>query len=203
MLPFGQHLNNTHYTENYMPAWGALIPADDLVVRRYVQVLPMHCYIDFYFRRFRSAIQFSQHFPYINPSRASPDLVMREGDHIILATGEHRWQTAVFLTTGIVSQCQLVEPGWTGSSNATQVRRIALCPFTIEYQHAIAFIGNALALGKDVDTFLGPLSDGNMVFGTRPKNNGGGLASMSPHSIYYYVWPDLSRSWAIYTITPR
>ena len=152
-------------------------------------------------RCFRNTIRFSHHLPYINPSHASPDLVVREGDRIVLANMENRRQTAVFLTMGIISQCQLVVPGWSSSSNATQVQCIALCPFTIKYQRAVATIGTALQLGPQVDSFLGPLLDGNMVFGTRPQSTNG-LVSTSITAFIILFFLISYRSWAIYTLAP-
>ena len=133
------------------------------------------CNIDLCRRRFRCAIRFRNHLPYINPSRASPSLVTREGDRLLISTAERRRQTAVFLTVGIVAQCELVSPGWGGTSNSYQVRRIAVCPFSTEYQRAIAFFGNILG----TKMFVGALSDGNMIFGTRREASSGGSASRS------------------------
>jgi hypothetical protein len=77
---------------------------------------------------------------------------MREGDRLVLASTQ--------LTTSIVSQCQLMTPGWGGSnSNSYKVRRISVCPLTVEYQHTIAFIANVLGL----ESVCGPLNDGHMV----------------------------------------
>ncbi|KAF8351717.1 hypothetical protein F5887DRAFT_912413 [Amanita rubescens] len=161
MMPFGQQasVNSFHYTENYSPTWAAL--RGDAVTRR----------------RFRCAIRFRNHSPYVNPSRASPSLVTRDGDRLLLSTPapqQGQRQTAVFLTAGIVSQCELVTPGWSGTSNSYQVRRIAVCPFSTEYQRAIAFIGNVMG----TKMFLGALSDGNMIFGTRRE--GANVGSASP-----------------------
>jgi hypothetical protein len=187
MLPFGAGQNNNHFTEDYTPVWGTLVPADDIVARRYL--LPSCQYVDVLIsisRRFRNAIGFSHELPFINPSRASPELVMREGKHIVLANAENRHQTAVFLTMGIVSQCQIVSPTWNGnSSNASQVWRISVCPFTIEYQRTVSMIGNALDLGHGTDSFLGPLSDGNLVFRTRPQSANLTSMSITPCAIVF------------------
>jgi hypothetical protein len=201
MVPFGQ-FNNHHYTEEYTPAWGALVPTNDLISRRYAP--PAYHYVKvliFISRCFRNAIRFSQHLPYLNPVCTSLELVMREGDRIVLANTENCCQMAVFLTTGIVSQCQIVNPGWTSSSNATQIRRIALCPFTTKYQRTVSMIGNALQLGEEVDSFLGPLSDGNMTFGMCPQNNGS-LASKSNPIFPPHLFLISSRSQAIHTLSP-
>ena len=180
MVPFGQFNPEQHGTEDYMPAWGALVPADDMISRWYAP--PSYHSVKLLIsisRLFRNAMCFSQHLPYINHLRTVlPELVMWEGDRLLLANTENCRQTAVFLTMGIVSQCQLVVPSWTTTGNGAQVHRMSLCPFTIKYQCTVAMIGNALQLGEDVGSFIGPLSDGNMTFGTHPQNNGN-LASMS------------------------
>ncbi|KAF8713521.1 hypothetical protein AX14_012974 [Amanita brunnescens Koide BX004] len=150
LTPFGHISSHSqmHYTENYTPAWAAL--HGDALTRR----------------RFRSAIHFVHHLPFVNPARASPSIVNREGGRVLVANSQQHRQTAVFLTTGIVSLCELITPGW---QNSQQVRRISLCPFTIEYQRTIAYIGKVLG----IKSFVGALSDGNIVFSMRPEGTGG------------------------------
>ena len=111
-MPFGHISSHSqmHYTENYTLAWAAL--RGDALTRRYVYILPY-----FYFiwlsccRQFRSAIHFVHHLPFVNPAHASPSIVNHEGDHVLVANSQQRCQTAVFLTTGIVSLCELITPG--------------------------------------------------------------------------------------------
>jgi hypothetical protein len=99
----------------------------------------------------------------------------------VVANSQTRRQTAVFLTTGIVSHCKLVSPGWGGSQNSHQVRRITLCPFTVEYQHTVAYIGNVLG----VKLFVGALSNGSIVFSTRPEAAGSVAASVSVFFFFF------------------
>lgn len=90
-------------------------------------------------------------------------MVQRENDRVILSNGSFKKQSAVFLTTGVVSYCQLIAPGNTLTTGNYKVKQILLCPFGIEYERASAFIGGAL----DVNDYVGQLSDGNLVFVTR------------------------------------
>jgi hypothetical protein len=83
---------------------------------------------------------------------------------------------AVFLTTGIVSECQLVTPGYFGNTSTYLGRRICICPLHIEYQRAAAFIGNSL---KHKVSYLGPLFNGIISFSTR-KDTGSAGGIMSP-----------------------
>ena len=106
----------------------------------------------------------------------------REGDRLLISNPQLRRQTAVFLTVGIVAQCELVTPGWGGTSNSYQVRRIAVCPFSTEYQLAIAFFGNVLGCKM----FVGALADGNMIFGTRREATGSGSASMLSSPLMFH-----------------
>jgi hypothetical protein len=114
--------------------------------------------------------------PYINPLRASPALAVRENDRIVLANTEGRRQTAVFLTTGVVSECNLVTPAYFGNTTTYMGRRICIYPFHTEYQRAVAYIGNTL---KHRQSYLGLLFNGTLSFSTR-KDVGSGSSVMSP-----------------------
>ena len=134
---------------------------------------------NFVSRRFRRAVCFSCALPYINPSRASPSLVVRENDRIVLANVENRRQTAVFLTMGVVSECHPVTPGYFGSMSTYLGRRICIYPLHIEYQRAAAFIGMAL---KHEVKYTGPLFNGTISFSTR-KDVGSGSGITSPSTL--------------------
>ncbi|KAF8706958.1 hypothetical protein AX14_013751 [Amanita brunnescens Koide BX004] len=148
---------NNHQLENYSPVWAALNTDDDPLGRR----------------RFRKAIRFVSAPPFINPSRASPALVVREVDRIMLA---NRRQTAVFLTTGIVTECQLITPGYFGNTSTYLGRRICIYPFHTEHQRAAAYIGMALNHKKQ---YSGPLYNGALSFSTR-KDTGSTSGVTSP-----------------------
>lgn len=101
---------------------------------------------------------------------------MRENDRIVLANTEGRRQTAVFLTTGVVSECNLVTPAYFGNTTTYMGRRICIYPFHTEYQRAVAYIGNTL---KHRQSYLGPLFNGTLSFSTR-KDVGSGSSVTSP-----------------------
>jgi hypothetical protein len=83
-----------------------------------------------------------------------------------VVNAQQRRQTAVFLTMGIVTLCEVLIPGW---QNSQQVRRITLCPFSVEYQRTVAYISNVLG----IRSFVGALSDGCIIFSTCPEGAGG------------------------------
>ena len=120
-------------------------------------------------RRFRSAIHFTHSLPFINPSCVALSMVQCDGDWVCLANPTFRKQSAVCLTTGVISYCQLIVPGNSLTTGNFKVKQILLCPFGIEYERISAFIGGAL----DVSDYVGQLSDGNLVFVTRGEGHGG------------------------------
>ena len=77
-------------------------------------------------------------------------MVQREGDRICLSDAHFKKQPAVCLTTGIVSYCQLIELGTTLTAGNYKLKQLLLCPFGIEYERAVAFIGGALDVTKYV-----------------------------------------------------
>ena len=111
-------------------------------------------------RHLQSAICFTHSLPFVNPSRISLDMVQHEADRIVLANNSFKKQAAIFLTTGVVSQCQLITPRNSLTSRNYKVKQILLCPFGIEYELTGALFGNAL----DVNDYVGQLFEGNLVF---------------------------------------
>lgn len=100
-------------------------------------------------------------------------MVQRDDNRIALASNLFKKQSAIFLTTGVVSQCQLIVPGNSLTSGNYKVKQILLCPFGVEYELAGAFFGNAL----EVKDYVGQLSDGNLVFMTRGEGHSSGGAT--------------------------
>ncbi|KAF8324384.1 hypothetical protein F5887DRAFT_1086609 [Amanita rubescens] len=149
---------NNHQLELYSPVWAALNTEDDPLCRR----------------RFRNAVRFQSSLPYINPARASTDLATRDGDRLVLSGPGNRRQNAVFLTTGVVNECQLITPGYFGTSSSYLARRITIYPLHTEHQRTAAFIGNLL----NHETYLSTLYNGIMSFATR-SGNGGATSSPS------------------------
>ena len=148
----------------------------------------MFCYFINYsgYRRLRSAVRFTESLPFVNPSRAPLSTVQRDGDRVILANALFRKQSAVFLTTGVVSYCQLITPGNSLTTGNYKIKQILLCPFGVEYERASAFIGGAL----DIDDYVGQLSDGNLVFATRGEGFVGstGFTGVTCEFIYHWDW---------------
>ncbi|KAK2460212.1 hypothetical protein APHAL10511_007771 [Amanita phalloides] len=153
---------NNHQLELYSPVWAALKTENDPLCRRH----------------FRNAVRFQTSLPYVNPARASTDLAMRENDRIVLAnTGAgNRRPNAVLLTTGVVNECQLVTPGYFGSSSSYLARRIGIYPLNIEHQRTAAYIGNLL----NHATYLSTLYNGIMSFATRGGNSGAASSPSTP-----------------------
>ena len=85
-------------------------------------------------------------------------------------TENNRQQIPVFLTTGLVYDCHLVNPASFGSNSTTLGRRIAIYPFHIEHQCAVAFIGNTLKR----ESYLGPITNGYVAYSTRNLKEGTG-----------------------------
>ncbi|KAF8326446.1 hypothetical protein F5887DRAFT_925345 [Amanita rubescens] len=134
-----------HATEEYSLVWGALETEGDEGVLS---------------------------LPFINPSCIPLSMVQRENDRVILANAQFKKQSAVFLTTGVVSYCQLIMPGNSLTTGNYKVKQILLCPFGVEYERASAFIGGAL----DISDYV--------VFVTRGESYGGsgqtGVTSPGP-----------------------
>jgi hypothetical protein len=105
--------------------------------------------------------------PYINPAHASLDPVMRENDRIVLANSTTTGcrANAVFLMTGLVSKCNLVNPSYYGNTASYMSRRISIFPFHTEHPLAAAYICGAL----NNDIMLGPLFNGVLSFLTRKE----------------------------------
>ena len=79
-------------------------------------------------------------------------------------------QNAVFLTTGIVTECAILNPAssWVqgGGQTGPPVKRIRLRPFAIEYERTVAFFGNFLDVDKS-NCFGGPIYGNGLSFSTR------------------------------------
>jgi hypothetical protein len=122
-------------------------------------------------RHFRNAIRFKLELPFINPSCASFDLVARESDRLVLANTGRSLQTAIFLMTGLVSECHLVTPTYLGNLHTYMARQICIYGFHTEYQRTVAYIGDAL---NHDSTYYGPLVNGALSFSTRKDTGMGG-----------------------------
>ena len=116
------------------------------------------------------AVKFTSAMPFVNPSRAPPSVVQLQGGRFM--NSDIPTQNAVFLTTGIISECALVtatesSPPSYGVPGAA-VRRVKLRPFAVEFERAAAFFGHFLDT-KGSDEYLGPIYNNGLAFVTRKE----------------------------------
>jgi hypothetical protein len=121
-------------------------------------------------RLLQHAVQFSSAMPFVNPSRAPLSVVCLQGGRFV--SSETPVQNAVFLTTGIITECSLLSSAESWSPvvgvPGASVQRIRLRPFSAEYDRAAAFFGNLLNTNKS-DDYGGPFYDGGLTFVTRKE----------------------------------
>ena len=115
--------------------------------------------------------------PFINSARASPALVgseaNRNGKRIVM---KGTTNPAIFVMTGLVIQCSLVDPATMGRGDtAFKNKMICLKPLNVEYEHATSFLGHAAGLqpvGQDPHLkYSGPVYEGDITFTTRRAPN--------------------------------
>jgi hypothetical protein len=126
--------------------------------------------VDLFVRLLKRAVKFASASPFINPSRASPLLTSLHTGRYVIA--ERRTQNAVFLTTGLITECSLVNAVGTwassGAASGPPVKRIRLRPFSVEFERAAAYFGCFLGLG-DSEEYGGPVYNEGLSFGTRKE----------------------------------
>ena len=119
------------------------------------------------------AVKFSSAVPFVNPSRAPLSLVQLQGGRFVIP--QLGSQNAVFLTTGVITECALVNAagGWSSTVGApgAAVKRMKLRPFTVEYERAAAFLGSFLDT-KGGEEFPGPIYNNGLAFATRKEGAG-------------------------------
>lgn len=111
----------------------------------------------------KSALKFTSHAPFINPSLASPDLVAVEKDHLIWPETKMK---AVFFTTGCVSACNLVDPAQ-GHNNSPAVKKLLLFPITGIFQEALDFFGFKFKVGQAA----GQIVNGMVAYSTKKEGH--------------------------------
>ncbi|KAF8333775.1 hypothetical protein F5887DRAFT_1079947 [Amanita rubescens] len=116
-----------------------------------------------------AAVKFTSCLPFINPSRASPDLVVYDGGKICFS-GENSklGKNAVFLTTGLIVDSQLRTPADSVINPGHKVRQVLLLPFGGEIQRLLAFIGTVFS----TDEFVCLLESGSLILTTRRDGAG-------------------------------
>ena len=110
-----------------------------------------------------TALKFVTYAPFINPSWASPDIVVVEKDHLVWA--DSRTNT-VFLTTGCVSACNLIVPA-AGINNSAAAKKLLLFPIEGLFQDALDFFGFKFNMSQAA----GQLSNGVVTYLTKKEGH--------------------------------
>ena len=124
-------------------------------------------------RLLASAVRFSTVLPFVNPARAVLSAVRLEGRKLVVQGvkgNSFEGVNAVFLTTGIITECTIVKPAtsWAplGGPPGSPVKRIRLRPFAIEYERTVAYLGTLLEI-ENAKGYAGPISSKGLGFSTR------------------------------------
>jgi hypothetical protein len=133
--------------------------------------------------RVESALRFSSSAPYINPSLASPDLVVIEKDHLVWADSR---MNAVFFTTGCVSACNLITPA-PGINNTAAAKKLLLFPIDGIFQDALDFFGYKFK----VTLAAGQINNGVVTYSTK-KEGHAVYASSSGMFVHFHIVPWLT-----------
>ncbi|KAF8329029.1 hypothetical protein F5887DRAFT_1081410 [Amanita rubescens] len=120
-------------------------------------------------RQLTAAVKFTHTLPFLNPSRASPNLVAYDAGKICFK-GENSKQgrNAVFLTTGLVVESQLKNPTDSSINASHKIRQVVLLPFAGEVQRLLAYIGTVF----ETDEYLCLLDSGSLLLTTRREGAG-------------------------------
>jgi len=133
-----------------------------------------------------SALKFTSHAPFINPSLASPDLVAVEKDHLVWADSR---LNAVFFTTGCVSACNLITPA-PGINNGAAVKKLLLFPIEGIFQDGLDYFGCKFK----VTQAAGQISNGMVTYATKKE----GHTVYSSSSSKFLHFPCISLSLIIF-----
>jgi hypothetical protein len=127
------------------------------------------------FRLLAKAVNFIAVLPFVNPARAPLSTVKLEGRNYVVqgpAGNKFEGLNAVFLTTGIITECCIIKPAssWSpgGGQDGPAVKRVRLCPFAVEYGRTAAFLGQFLDIEKTGE-FSGPVYNNGLAFTTRKE----------------------------------
>ena len=130
-------------------------------------------------RLLERAVKFRFLFPFVNPARASTEMVEMDNSRFVLNDFKYKGNNAMFIMTGQVIDCKLlngeasVEPNMFNNNQAGPlVKRIHVRLFSIEYKRFCAFIGLHLQLNNANRSFIGPTSINGVTFSTRKMGSG-------------------------------
>jgi hypothetical protein len=110
-----------------------------------------------------TALKFVSHAPFINPTWASPDIVVVDKDHLVWPESR---MNAVFLTTGCVSACNLITPA-AGINSSAAAKKLLLFPIEGIFQDALNFFGAKFK----VSHAAGQLSNGVVTYSTKKEGH--------------------------------
>ncbi len=110
-----------------------------------------------------TALKFVSHAPFINPSWASPDIIVVDKDHLVWLDSR---MNAVFLTTGCVSACNLITPA-AGINNGAAAKKLLLFLIDHMFQDALEFFG----VKFKVTQAAGQLSNGVVTYSTKKEGH--------------------------------
>ena len=124
-------------------------------------------------RLLECAVKFRFSLPFINPARASLQMVEMDNSRFVLKNFKYKRNNAVFIMSGQVIDCKLlsgeasVEPNMFNNNQAGPlVKRIRVRLFSIEYEWFCAFIGLHLQLNNANQSYIGPTSINGVTFST-------------------------------------
>ncbi|KAF8315105.1 hypothetical protein F5887DRAFT_920937 [Amanita rubescens] len=120
-------------------------------------------------RQLTSAVNFTHSLPFLNPSRASPNLVVFDAGKICFK-GENSklGKNAVFITTGLIVESQLKDATDSTINAGHKIRQVILLPFAGEVQRLFAYIGTVF----ETDEYVCLLDSGSLILTTRREGAG-------------------------------
>ncbi|KIL57948.1 hypothetical protein M378DRAFT_181472 [Amanita muscaria Koide BX008] len=169
LVPYGRHAGSDQYMIGYTQLYNSLRNDRDQGL-------------------LRAAVRFTSSLPFINPSRADPNIVLIENGRICLPDSTTRNKPAVCLTTGLLVESSLQTPAvcTTNAGTDYKVKQVLLNPFSGEYERATAFFGTAYG----VDNFTCQMEDSCIFFTTRREGAGAdsNISHFSGIINYHFVY---------------
>jgi len=160
MVPFSSNANATGDERmiDLKSLVGNLLSKND---HRWVHCPIFRTSLTHFFSLLAAALEFKSCSPFINPSLASPDLVVVEKDHLVW---EDSRPNAVFFTTGCVSACNLIIPA-PGINNSAAAKKLFLFPINEVFQEALDFFGFKFKATQ----VAGQISNGVVTYSTKKE----------------------------------
>jgi len=89
-------------------------------------------------RNFSSSVNFKGSGQFLNPTRDNIKSILKENDRIVLARTASYKPAAIFMTTGVMHNCNLSAPTY---QMTTRVKKILVVPLAYEYERLLGFLG--------------------------------------------------------------